>query len=309
MASKILVVYVNYLGCSDLLRSLDSLFKYSSVRLNVVVVDNSPKDDCAALRERFPEVMLVRSNENLGFAGGCNLGVSSAASDWDYVLFFNPDAYCQVDFLTPLLAVAGADERWGALTPKIKADADGASNWYAGSYLKWWQGGPRHVYDDRFEGRGDVVEVPFASGCCSLIRRAAWDAAGPMDSAFFLYFEDTDLMERIRSKGYRIGYVPGTSVVHEESTTTGYQSPMFLYYFSRNRLLYLKRWAPFLPRLAYLFMHFFVKVPGAWVVFALRRRSPARAKGFTAGALDGMRGITGPNWRWHSSAPGTAPPE
>jgi GT2 family glycosyltransferase len=144
-----------------------------------------------------------------------------------------------------------------------------------------------------------IVGVPFASGCCSLIRHSAWQQAGPIDSAFFLYFEDADLSERVKQQGSKIGYVPGVAIIHEESKTTGYQSPLYLYYFSRNRLLFLRRWAPTPAKLFYFWFHFLVKIPGAWVVFGLLRKDLRRSLAFTQGAIDGLLGRSGPNWKWH----------
>jgi GT2 family glycosyltransferase len=298
---NVLVVYVNYLGCEDIIQSITSLKRHCSQPLDIVVVDNSPTDDCGPLRIQFKDIQFVQAPDNLGFAGGCNLGISSARKPWDYVLLLNPDTYCQADFLTPLLVQAESGF-WGVLSPKIiNRPSEEENCWYAGSTLNWWRGGPRQVRNRQFIQADGAVEVPFASGCCSLISSAAWALAGPIDSSFFLYFEDADFAERVKKHGLKIGYVPGVSIVHKESTTTGYQSSLYLYYFSRNRLLFLNRWAPRSAKLVYFFFHFFVKLPGSWIIFGLINRDWRRSLAFTLGAIDGLLGRTGPNWRWHNS--------
>ncbi len=289
---KIAIVYVNYNCASYIDHSIRTLKENIEHDFHIVVVDNSSEDECRTVCDE-KGAKYVDAGGNLGFAGGCNLGVTSINWGWDYVLFMNPDAYCDMDFLSPMLQVMENNEEYGILGPLIRKAPDGGI-WYAGSTMQWWRGGPKHVYDDRFINSGStVVDVPFVSGCCMLIRRSAWAEAGPMDNSYFLYFEDTDFNERVKRRGYKVGFVPGVRVMHEESTSTTYQSSLFLYYFSRNRILYMKKWAPREQYVLFLMYDFLVKIPGSWAVFGVMRFSPSRALAFTKGAIDGIYGRKG----------------
>ncbi len=289
---KIAVIYVNYRCASYIGHSIRALKENVSHDLYLVVVDNSSEYECKAVCNDLG-AKYVDAGDNLGFAGGCNLGVASIGGGWDYVLFMNPDAYCDEDFLSPMVQVMENNQEYGVVGPLIRK-APGGQIWYAGSTMRWWRGGPKHVYDDRFiNGSSELVEVPFVSGCCMLVSRLAWNDAGPMDTGYFLYFEDTDFNERVKRQGYKVGFVPGVQVMHEESTSTSYQSPLFLYYFSRNRVLYLKKWAPRGQYVLFMMYDFLVKVPGSWVVFGVMGFSPRRALAFTKGAIDGIYGKKG----------------
>lgn len=309
--TKLIVVYVNYLGRNDLVRSITSLTAHVAEPLHIVVVDNSPVPDCESLPAQFPEtdIQVILAQENLGFAGGCNLGVRSAPSDWTHVLFFNPDAYCDNDFISPLLEAMNQDNSWGILTPRIYADTQHTETWFAGSTMHWWRGGPRHVYDERFSDGLSPVSVPFASGCCSLMRRETWDVAGELDDSYFLYFEDADYVEKVKRAGFKIGYLPKQHIVHEESKSTGYQSPMFLYYFARNRIRYARRWSPKSQLVLFYCFLFCVKIPGSWLVFGLMQRQPRKAYAFNVGTLHGLLDIQGAREEWHRKQSTAEKPE
>lgn len=296
---KLLVVIVNYRNCDDVVRAVASLVRHIRVPMQIVIVDNSPEPECDAISSMPDNVFVISAGENLGFAGGCNLGVRTAEDNWSHVLFFNPDAYCENDFVTPIIEAMEKDKSWGILIPRIYANVERTETWFAGSTLSWWRGGSRHVYDERFSHLDSPVEIPFASGGCSLVNRETWDQVGEMEDSYFLYFEDNDYVERVKHAGKRIGYLPKLHVIHEASKSTGFQSPLYLYYFARNRVLFARRWAPWPQRwLFYLFL-WGVKVPGSWIVFALIRKTPRRASAFTIGTLDGFKEKVGPALGWH----------
>lgn len=285
------VVIVNYRSWRLTARCLATLKKHvRSARLTLIVVDNSPESEVAELAAAHPEAVIRRPTANLGFAGGCNLGIAYALEQQlEYIQLLNPDTRIEHDFLAPLLVALAHDPHLGMAGPKIFYDQEERGVWYGGGEMRWWRGGPVQIFDRRNDSRGEVQEVPFLSGCAMLIRASVVKALGPMDEGYFLYYEDVDYAQRCLAAGYGVAYVPGAELLHAASTTVGFQSDEYIYYFSRNRLRFLRRWARLHHYLFYLLYNTLIKLPGALLVFALLRRRPMAAAAYFRGYFAGLR--------------------
>ncbi|MBR9895062.1 glycosyltransferase family 2 protein [Alteromonas sp.] len=290
MATTIWVVIVNYHSQHLVIKCIDSFKKFASINLNYVVIDNSEQPDTSELTTIHKDVVTKRPVSNGGFAAGCNLGIQHAlAQNAEYILLINPDTFVTEDVITPLIKTLSESEEIGMASPTIYCSEPKDRIWMAGSSCNWWTGGPKHVYSSRLIEQKSAVEVPFVSGCAMMIKKAVFETAGLMDERYFLYFEDADYCERIKAKGWRIVFLPNTSLYHAVSSTTGFQSKNYVYYFSRNRLWFLKRWAPRLAYIYYLLFTIVIKLPGAFVIFALIRRKPSLCKAFFKGFIDAFR--------------------
>lgn len=201
----------------------------------MIVVDNGSVDGtAAAIRERWPSVVLVELPENQGFAGGVNRGIEAAALGNDIVLL-NNDASPEVSWLAELCrAVAAEDADVGVFASKI-LDAAGERIDTTGDFLN--KAGvpiPR--------GRGEVdrgqfdsqTEVLSACAGASYFRRAALDELNGFDEDFFAYFEDVDICLRARSLGWGVRYVPAAVVRHDISATSASVPGFSRYHSSRN---------------------------------------------------------------------------
>lgn len=120
-------------------------------------------------------------------------------------------------------------------------------------------------------------------------KKAVLESAGLMDERYFLYFEDADYCEKVKANGWRIVFLPNATLYHAVSSTTGFQSKNYVYYFSRNRLWFLKRWAPRVAYIYYLLFTVLVKLPGAVIIFALLRQKPSLCNAFFKGFIDAFR--------------------
>ena len=226
--------------------------------IEVIVVDNaSNADEATIIEQRYPQVNVIRSKENLGFAGGNNLGVKAAKGK--YLFFINNDTLLDVrgkrlevrgerleirELFQSLIDRLNSSEKIGAVCPKIRFTWDDNPIQYAG-YTPL----SRITMRNRAIGCGEADHgqydtahpTPYAHGAAMMVKREVIEKAGLMPECYFLYYEELDWSMMIRRAGYDIWYEPACTIYHKESQTTGQQSPLRTYYMTRNRLLFVKR--------------------------------------------------------------------
>jgi len=288
------VVSVNYMAQRELCRCLASLKQHCGHTLHFIVVDNSPAPEIEAIAQAHPDITAIVPGTNTGFAGGCNLGITHALElGLDYILLLNPDTWTEHDFVGILLGKMTRNPHLGMVGPKImRAARNGQEGavWYGGARMNWWKGGPSQIMDSRHDGDGPALSVPCLSGCAMLIRAAAIRTVGMMDERYFLYYEDTDYCQRFLAKGFSLAYVPAARLIHDVSSTVGFQSRDYVYYFSRNRVWFMRRWARWYQYLVFMAFNTLVKLPGAVIIFGLTRRRAdlmfAYWKGYWHGVFD-----------------------
>ncbi|MCA9962369.1 MAG: glycosyltransferase family 2 protein, partial [Anaerolineales bacterium] len=225
-----------------------------------VVVDNGSTDDSVSqLRAVFPDLDIIETKQNLGFAGGNNVGIEYALTQGaDYVLLLNNDTVVDADFLRPLLQVLTQDTTTAAVNPKIYFLHDEKRLWAAGGRARLWQA----YSGNRGRGQMDVGQfdqvdtVDFGTGCCLLLRRAALEQVGLLNAAYFAYYEDLDWSYRARQLGYKIKYAPESKIWHAVGAASknevGRQSAYVHYLAARNQLWILRAYAGSWRVLAYV---------------------------------------------------------
>jgi GT2 family glycosyltransferase/glycosyltransferase involved in cell wall biosynthesis len=214
-APQVSLVIVNYRGVEDTIACLEGIrqLDWPAAALDVVVVDNaSGGDDVDRIRAAAPDVRVVASERNVGFAGGCNLGVRHTRGD--HLAFVNNDARPEPGFLRAAVAAFDAPDV-AAVAAKV-VDWSGERVDYVGSALSWYgQGFKRDVGavdDGRFDQPRDVL---FGTGSALVVRRAAFEEVGGFDERYFMFFEDVDLGWRLWMAGHRVRYVPEALVRHK----------------------------------------------------------------------------------------------
>ena len=243
MERRISVISVNYNGYGLTCAMIDSLRRHVTTPLEIVIVDNgSARDEAAPLRERYPDVKVLRSERNLGFAGGNNLGFAAATGD--YLLLLNNDTEVTEDTLHYLCETLDGDRSIGAVCPKIRFFAPPQHIQFAG-YTPLTRITLRNAligFGEPDDGRYDTPhDTPYAHGAAMMVRRETLEKAGPMPEVYFLYYEELDWCVQIRRAGLKIWYEATSTVYHKESMSVGKQSPLQVYYHTRNRLLFAKR--------------------------------------------------------------------
>lgn len=209
----------------------------------VIVVDNASANDEASMIERkFPYVKVVRSKENLGFAGGNNLGYKY--SHGKYILFINNDTEFESSRIEPLIERIESGNNIGIVCPKIIFFDKPRLIQYAG-YTPLSRITLRNKsigFGEQDKGQYDKPhKTPYAHGAAMLAKREAIERVGLMPECYFLYYEELDWSIMMRRNGYEIWYEPLTTIYHKESQTTGRHSALRSYYIARNRLLFSKR--------------------------------------------------------------------
>jgi hypothetical protein len=268
---NISIITINYNGLQDTCELMETL-PLDDESIEVIVVDNaSAQDEASVIERRFPSVKVVRSDRNLGFAGGNNLGIR--ASQGRYLLLINNDTFLEVrgerlevrgerlevrgerlevrgerlevrDMLKAMTERLEGDATIGAVCPKIRfADGDRAIQYAGYTPLSAITVRNRAIgFGEADQGQYDTARpTPYVHGAAMLVRREAIDKAGLMPECYFLYYEELDWSLMLRRAGYTLWYDPAMTVYHKESRTTGQASALRTYYITRNRLLFVRR--------------------------------------------------------------------
>ena len=228
-ATGVRLVVVTYSPGPFLADLLASVPAASEHPVAVTVVDNGSTDGTLEWVRARPELDLVETGANRGYGGAANVGVATAAEEW--VLVVNPDITFERGAIDALLEVAGRRPRSGALGPRIHTD-DGMlypsarelpsiGRGVGHAVFGWvWPSNPWTVSYRRERGSPQEGTVGWLSGACLLLRREAFASVGGFDERFFMYFEDTDLCERLAKAGWEVVYAPSATVVHHGGHAT-----------------------------------------------------------------------------------------
>ena len=193
-------------------------------------------------------LILIKNDKNYGFAEGNNIGIRYALQilNSDYVLLLNNDTIVDKDFLGEMVDLGEVDENIGIVGPKIYYYDDPGTIWCIGGKIDWKLARGLHVGTNEVD-RGQynkTEEFDYVSGSAFLVKREVIDKVGLMDKKFFLYFEESDLALRAFQNGYKSVYAPEAKIWHKVSKSGGGLSkPIGLYYITRNRWLFMKKWA------------------------------------------------------------------
>lgn len=219
-------------------RSLQTSF---SPPASIVVVDNGSADGSSAwLRGALPGVEVVDTGANLGFSGGCNVGITRAlASGAEAVLLVNSDAVLAPGAIDHLVEAAERDERAGVVAPVLVSREEPDHIASAGISFSRRSGRMRH----RAAGHrvsslepGTARTVDAVSGCVMLIKREVFERVGLLDVAYFFSFEDIDFCLRARAAGWHTICAQRAVAYHEGGRSIGRRSPRRVYFATRNHL-------------------------------------------------------------------------
>jgi GT2 family glycosyltransferase len=246
----------------------------SYTNIEVIVVDNaSPDDNPDIIKEKFPEIVFIKSEVNLGFAGGNNLGVRKARGD--YFLFINNDVEVPVAFLEPLVDALEENPQIGMVSPKIKYHWDSTLIQYAGynPMSHWTIRNSSIGYKEKDEGQYDTLRMTDSiHGAAMMISRKVARKVGLMTEVYFLYYEEHDWAAMVKRAGYQHACQGSSYILHKESISTGKDSPLKTYYINRNRILFARRNFKRQHLLFSLTYLCFVSVPKNTLVFLMGRK-------------------------------------
>ncbi len=281
-------ITVNYNGLGDTIELITSIKDtIKSVSYEIIVVDNgSRKDEIHPMKEIFHDVHFIRSETNLGFAGGNNLGIDIAKGK--YLFFINNDTYILKDNFQSIINRFESNDKIGGISPKILFHEPFNTIQFAGftPFTKYTIRNSIIGYSLPDDGsHNNSCQTPYIHGAAMILRRDIIDKVGKMPEIFFLYYEEMDWCEIIRRQGYELWYEPGFVVYHKESRSTGKDSSKKEYYHTRNRLLFTWRNTDFKRKYISILYQIFIANTLHIIKFILRGKFKyARAR--VMGALD-----------------------
>jgi GT2 family glycosyltransferase len=276
------IITVNYNQSyitEQLLASVYATNTYAAVE--IIVVDNASKDNpVPAWITQYPDITFIRSDVNLGFAGGNNLGIKVAKGE--YLFFVNNDTEFTAGLVESLAAILDENTRVGMVSPKIRYHDQPTILQYAGFT-------PMNYYTmrNRCIGQFEVDNgqydnytgaTGYIHGAAMMVRRQAIDKAGLMAENFFLYYEEMDWNDHIKRAGYEIWVQPKALIYHKESVSVGRVSGLKEYFMNRNRILFIRRNAPSALAIFVFYIYFVGVVTPRNIINYLRKGY----KGFTS---------------------------
>ena len=240
MEPKVSIILVNYNGEKDTCECIKSLKKITYTNYEIIVVDNASQNQEYVESLLPKDVIFIKSQDNLGFSGGNNLGIHYAINHGsDYVILLNNDTVVEKEFVIELLKTAQKKDDAGIITGKILYYSKPEYIWYAGGYMNLNRARIHHLHIREKEDTNDICEksVSFATGCLMMMSKEVIEKVGVLDDAFFMYAEDAEYCARIRNAGYKIWYNPKAKIFHKVSASSGGAgSKLSQYYRTRNEL-------------------------------------------------------------------------
>ncbi len=243
-APRATIVILTHDGWTDTQACLESLAQLTYENFDIVIVDSGSTDDTIRqAREKFPQVAVIDSGANLGYAEGNNVGMRWAlAHGADYVFVLNNDVILAADCLTNLIEAAEAEPRAALLGPLVyHFDEPRLIQSAGGTRTPEWQLCHRGQNEEDAGQFAQAEAVDWLTGCAVLAKREFLETVGFLDPEYFLYQEDVDWCLRAQEAGYHVLFVPSARLWHKGVQRDYNPGPHVTYYMFRNYLLLLKK--------------------------------------------------------------------
>jgi hypothetical protein len=237
------IITINYNTPNDICELIRSLKENDYQNIEIIVVDNASKiNGPAIISSNFPNVKVIESATNLGFAGGNNLGIEHALGE--YIFFMNSDTVITNGTIQTLIQTFIEDSSVGIVSPKFHIyDKPGKFDYAGCGEINSFTGrsliiGRNQLDSGQFDSPKETV---YCHGGGMMTRRDLINVFGQIPDQYFLYYEEMEWCENIRNKGYKVFYQPNALIKHKVSSSIGFLSTLKTYYLTRNRILFMKR--------------------------------------------------------------------
>lgn len=240
-------IIVNWNGKKNLETCLREVFKIKTkYTYEIVIVDNGSIDDSVSYLKNLVKsrnnIQLVLNKKNLGYAGGNNTGI--IVTRGKILLLLNNDTYVEKNFLDPLVDFLLKNKKVAGVQPKImnypnKDIVDSVGSYFINTGFLYHIGHNKKSSNKKFNNSSEVFTM---KGACMAFKREVLCEVGIFDDSYFAYFEETDLCQRMLMAGYKISYVPNSTIYHMGGETSKHLASSFVQYHSyKNRIrTYLK---------------------------------------------------------------------
>ena len=292
------IIFVNFNTSEDILFCIDSISTYvRNLKYEIIIVDNhSKQDQQQILKDNFQNESLYFLNYNTGFSYACNYGM--IRSRGEYILLLNPDTYLIEDSIIKMKLFLENSIEAGAVGPNL-VDVNGGDHMPYGKfptikrlifealYLHKFQ--KSKIKGAEFRNISQThksVEIDWLSGACIMLKRSVYNTVGGFDEQFHLYNEDVDWCLRIRKRGWRIYYLPGTKVVHKRGVSTHRDYYVLVTSRFKSRLIYVRKHFSFINAFVFqvsmifgLILRLFVST---FLIYSQANEKKERMRGYLA---------------------------
>jgi len=270
-------ITVNYNQTELTLELIESIYKYTKIPFEIIVVDNASKvSPKSKINRIYPDVRVIVSGVNRGFAGGNNLGVE--VSSGQFLFFINNDAVITEGAINAILS-SFDDPTIGVVSPLIcyyptsAQEVEGDVIQYAGATNVNPFTGRNVIIGDKQLNQSQYYQSKptfYAHGAAMMVKREVLEKAGMMSEFYFLYYEELDWCERIRKAGYTILFQPKAIIYHKESVSVGKTSTLKTYYITRNRILFMAKNRSKMEYFMFTLFLFLVMIPKNTLVYSIK---------------------------------------
>jgi GT2 family glycosyltransferase len=281
---KVAVVILNYNGIGHLRQFFPSVMVSTYPNLEIVLADNCSADESLSwISATYPQVTILTSSVNHGYAGGYNFFLKQVEAD--YFVLLNSDVEVTKSWIEPVIELMEGDRQIAACQPKILSFHNKDEFEYAGAAGGWIDslGYPfcrGRVFDKTEKDQGqynDTLPVFWASGAAFFVRADLFHKAGGFNASFFAHQEEIDLCWRLQIMGYKIYVCPPSVVYHLGGGTLAPVSTQKVYLNHRNNLMMVAQHWPFRQLLWKLPVRFFLDAVHAWKLLLSGKPSYWRA--------------------------------
>jgi GT2 family glycosyltransferase len=247
--AKLGLVTVLYKSDEVLAGFFKSIARQSHKDYILYLVDNSVSDATDAIiaqcLSNYPitDCRHLKSSGNLGVAEGNNIGIRASLADGcSHVLLLNNDIEFEQDNVFSAMISLTAERGEHLIVPKIFYYGEDKL-WMAGGYIDKWRGlGVHYGYNKKDGPAFNVAKhCTYSPTCFMLITKEVFDKIGIMDAKYFAYYDDVDFVFRAFDAGYKVYYEPAISILHKVSSSTGTNSPFYVYYSNRNKVYFIRK--------------------------------------------------------------------
>jgi hypothetical protein len=291
MNPKVSIIVLNWKTKKETLACIYSILKLDYKNFDVILVDNASKDGSVNFfREKIgSRVQIIENESNLGYCGGCNVGISYAldSNDTKYILVVNSDTRIHKNALSELVKVSESDSSIGFTSGKVYFFDRPEILQTVGKLKDNYHLIGRHIGGGELDvGQYDkVTERDYIDDVFMLIKSEVLHKIGLYDENFFMYREERDLQIRARKSGYRIFFVPKAKIWHRISHSSGGgATKLNTFYLTRNHFLLISKHGS--PRQKFYFMlFFFINFPRRTLNLLIKDRDllPSYLKGVFSG--------------------------
>lgn len=244
------IVLLNWNGWKDTLECIKSLRKIRYENAKIIVVDNGSTDvSVEMIKQHAPDVLLLQSPENLGFGGGCNIGIRHALKqNNDFVWLLNNDTVVDPYALNHMIETYFEYDDIGIVGSITYDFIEKDKVYIKTDKVQRWGGGRVNYFLGKTSANtreSDIANIGFVTGCSSLIHKDIFDRVGLLDEDIFLYWDDVDFSKRVMNANYQLKVSLHSKVYHKLSASSGKFSETSMYHNSRSSVIFFYKHSKF----------------------------------------------------------------